>query len=335
MDPVSHAAFGYTVVRAACPAVPRIAAVAFAGALAPDVDAVFMPAGWDVYLRVHELGTHTLIGIAPVALAVAYGVRGRTRAPILPLFQAASLAAASHLALDVMSGARLQLGWPLVPGRSLVPLVAMAEPWVIALLVLGLGTLALFRHQIRRAAQCVLLIFAVCLVVKGVWLVQALGTLRPETFGSMQARVVEAQWFWLREWNVFGRMDSQLMRVSIRPDREPRVVASWPIDSDFPLAVRSRGLDTVRNLLAVHELTFARLRPAADGTTEVLWSDVRFCWMPPSESPPATTRGLLAIGTGPQRIACAMWFGGIYDDAGRAVSQRVRVFGVWQTRPAP
>ena len=335
MDPVSHAAFGYTVVRAACPAAPRIAAAAFAGALAPDVDAVFMPAGWDVYLRVHELGTHTLLGLAPVALAVAYVVRGRTRAPILPLFQAAGLAAASHLVLDVMSGARIQLGWPLLPGRALVPLVAMAEPWVIALLVLGLGALAVFRHQIRRAAQCVLLIFALCLGVKSVWLVQALETLDPETFGSMQARVVEARWFSLREWNVFGRIDGELMRVSIQPDRAPRVMASWPIDSDFPLAVTSRGLDTVRNLLAVHELTFARLLPASDGTTEVLWSDVRFCWMPPSDSPGATPRGLLAIGTGPKRIACALWVGGIYDGAGRALNQRVRVFGVSQTRPAP
>jgi membrane-bound metal-dependent hydrolase YbcI (DUF457 family) len=334
MDPLSHGAFGFTVVRAVCPAVPRLAAAACAGALAPDIDAVFVPAGWDVYLKVHELGTHTLIGIAPVALAVAYGVRGRTRAPILPLFQAAWLAAASHLLLDVISGARIQLGWPLLPGRALVPLVAMAEPWVIALLVLGIGALAVFKYQIRRAAQCVLLIFALCLVVKGAWLVQALRTLRPETFGSMQARIVEAQWFSLREWNVFGRIDGQLMRVSIRPDREPRVVASWPIDSDSPLAVTSRQLDTVRNLLAVHELTFARLRPAADGTTEVLWSDVRFCWMPPSDQP-AAPRGLLAIGTGSERIACALWFGGIYDDAGRAVSQRVQVFGVWQTRPAP
>jgi membrane-bound metal-dependent hydrolase YbcI (DUF457 family) len=335
VDPVSHVAFGYTVVRAACPVVPRLTLAACLGALAPDADAVFMPAGWDVYLRVHELGTHTLVGAAPVALAVAFIARGRTGAPLLPLFQIALLAVMSHLTLDVISGARTLLGWPFLSERTSLPLVAMAEPWMIVLLVIGLVALWRFKDQARIIALGVVALVCVFLSVKAIWLLQARGTLDRETVAFKGAEIIEAKWLSLREWNVFGGTETRLMQVIIRPDRPPRIVASWPIGADFPLAVASRRLDTVRNFLAVHELAFARQLPAVDGMTEVLWSDVRFCWMPGADPPGATTRRLPAIGSSPERIACALWVGGVFDHEGRALSQRVRVFGLWQTRPAP
>jgi membrane-bound metal-dependent hydrolase YbcI (DUF457 family) len=334
VDPVSHVAFGYTVVRAARPAVPRLTLAACLGALAPDADAVFMPAGWDVYLRVHELGTHTLVGAVPLALAVAFIARGRTGTPLLPLFQIALLAVISHLALDVTSGARILLGWPFLSDRTSLPLVAMAEPWMIVLLVLGLIALRVFKDQVRIIALGIVVLVCVCLSVKAIWLVQAQGTLDPDAIGFKGAQIVEAKWFSLREWNVFGGTEARLIQVIIRPDRPPRIVASWPIGTDFPLAAASRRLDTVRNFLAVHELAFARQLPTVDGMTEVLWSDVRFCWMPGAD-PPDATRRLLAIGSSPERIACALWVGGVFDHEGRALSQRVRVFGLWQTRPAP
>jgi membrane-bound metal-dependent hydrolase YbcI (DUF457 family) len=116
------------VVRAVRAPMPRLALAALIGALAPDLDSVFMPFGWDVYLRVHETGTHTLIGTLPVALAAAAAVRGRGRLPLVLLFQVAWLATMSHLFLDVVSGARIRLLSPLGSIRTMVPLVAMAEP---------------------------------------------------------------------------------------------------------------------------------------------------------------------------------------------------------------
>ena len=68
---LDNVTFGYTVARALRPAVPRLALAASLGALAPDVDALFMPAGWDIYLRAHDIGTHSLVGSVPVAFAVA------------------------------------------------------------------------------------------------------------------------------------------------------------------------------------------------------------------------------------------------------------------------
>ena len=41
------------------------------GALAPDVDVPVALAGWDRYLRVHEVGTHSIAGAAIVACAAA------------------------------------------------------------------------------------------------------------------------------------------------------------------------------------------------------------------------------------------------------------------------
>lgn len=332
MDPVSHVAFGYTVAKAVRPAVPRLAVAASLGALAPDVDAVFMPAGWDIYLRAHEIGTHSLIGSVAVALAVAVVVRGRTRAPVLPLFLIALLAVASHLALDAVSGARFQWAWPFFAGRTFLPLVAMAEPWVLVLLVLGLIAILVSRQRARRTARSIVLIFTVCLALKGLWLVEALRTLDAGAVGPMSARIIEASWFSLRQWNVFGRTASDLVQLRIQPGGPPTLLASWP-DNDLPLAAASLRLSTVKNLRAVHELTFPRQLSAANGTTEVLWSDIRFCWKPP-EDPGAALKGFLTAGVGQERIACALWMGGSYDE-GRFVNQRVYVFGVWQTRPAP
>jgi membrane-bound metal-dependent hydrolase YbcI (DUF457 family) len=336
VDPVTHAAFGYTAVRAVWSPRPRLAAVACISALAPDVDALAMPFGWDVYLRVHEVGTHALIGVLPVALAAFLLVRGRNGEPSWPLFAASCLGVLSHLALDVVSGARIRLGWPFVEGRTLVPLVAMAEPWVLALCVVGAGALIVRKERAGNIARLVLLLLTVCLAFKAVWLVQALKTWTGE-LTQADARVVEARWATVDEWTVFTRTAARLTQVSIAPGRAPVMLAEWPLDSEFPLAHRSQQLDDVRNLLAVHELTFAREQGSADGATEVLWSDVRFCWKPAAETDAGRqpVRGPLAIGTGPSRIACALWVGGIFDRSGRPITQRVQVFGLWQTRPAP
>lgn len=304
------------------------------GALAPDVDAVFMPFGWDIYLRVHEIGTHALVGTLPVALAVATIVRGRTREPLAPLFGVAWLAALSHIVLDVVSGARIRLGWPLVEARTLVPLVAMAEPWLIAGFGVSIVALVLAARRRRGAAQLVVGALAVFLGLKSLWLLQAVRTLAPSSASRVDARVIEARWFTLREWNVFESSATTLSHLVIAPGRSPTLVESWPrSDHEVPLVEQSRRLDTVRNLLALHELTFARERTDEQGNTDVLWSDIRFCWTPAALEPGAPRTGPLVLGPEPIRIACALWFGGTYDRAGRALIQRVQVFGRWQVRP--
>jgi membrane-bound metal-dependent hydrolase YbcI (DUF457 family) len=331
VDPVSHAAFGCLIARSARAPMPRLAIAASIGALAPDLDSVLMPFGWDLYLRAHETGTHTLIGSVPLACAAAVVARGRSRLPLAALLQIAWLGVISHLFLDVVSGARIRLFSPFGHIRTMVPLVAMAEPWVLGICLLGVAAMAVGRMRARPTATLAVSIIALSLAVKGVWLAQALHTLPPNA--AVRARIVEAQWASLRQWNVFTRTDTGLTWTSIAPARPPRTRDEWPIASDFPLAQRSRELTVVQNLRTTHELTFAREVRTGDGSLLVLWSDIRFCWRPSGTN--EAQRGPLALGSGPAQVACALWVGGTYDPSGHPINQRVQVFGVWQTRPAP
>lgn len=136
MDPLSHVIFGRTLI-----ALDRrgrfgrgAAAAAVLGALAPDIDAITIWDGWDVYLRVHEIGTHSIAGSAVLAGATAtlvYSVKRRGR--YILLFLAAWTGTLSHVLFDLVSGASIKIGWPLLQGRLSIPLVAMADPWLIAI----------------------------------------------------------------------------------------------------------------------------------------------------------------------------------------------------------
>jgi membrane-bound metal-dependent hydrolase YbcI (DUF457 family) len=312
-----------------------VAVAACLGALAPDIDAVMMPFGWDVYLRVHDVGTHTILGSVLVALAVAVALRNRLQPSTYTLFSASWLGALSHLLLDVVSGARIRLGWPLIDTRTSVPLVAMAEPWLLAASLSAAVMTALLNHHGQRAARLALGAIAIALTVKGIWLAQALGKWGgTPSSASTDAWIVEARWATLREWTVYSRTSEALTQVSIAPGRAPVIISTWTIDDEPSLVRSSRRLADVRNLLAVHELTFARAFPGTQGLTEVLWSDLRYCWRPADGNEGTVLTGPLALGAGPSRIACALWVGGTYDEAGRPIRQRVQVFGLWRSRPA-
>lgn len=107
MDPLSHVIFGRTLI--ALDRHGRFGAgsttAAALGAVAPDIDAITIWRGWDVYLRVHEMGTHSISGSVAVAAATATLVylvkRGRRYAA---LFLAAWIGALSHVIFDLVSG---------------------------------------------------------------------------------------------------------------------------------------------------------------------------------------------------------------------------------------
>ena len=338
MDPISHAVFGQTLAtalgRQASPLRARVIA-GILGALAPDVDAFVMPFGWDLYLRAHEIGTHSLAGSVPIAGTVALVVRAFARdSRTSDLFAAAWLGCLSHIALDLLSGARIQIGWPLVPGRVSLPLVAMGDPWLLAIFVAGALALAMSRHRPRGAAVAVLAGVAVFLGVKAVLLTQARPPDSSGEKGPVLTRIVEARWASLTEWFVFDRRADALTQWQIEAGRPPILLLSWPVVADSPLVRDSRSLGTVRNFLDVHELAFAGELPAADGGSQVLWSDLRFCWQPGVAGGEASPDPVLSASTpaGPAHIACGLWFGGAFDRNRRVLRQLVKVGGWWQTR---
>ena len=131
-------------------------------AISPD--AVLMPVGWDIYLRVHEIGSHSLLGSLGIAALSALVVRLSVRGSRYPrLVAAAWIGGLSHLALDILSGAQVLLGWPLTNGRMSLPLVAMAEPVLIAIFLIGSFALLMAGSQARRQRLAAAVVLAVAL----------------------------------------------------------------------------------------------------------------------------------------------------------------------------
>jgi membrane-bound metal-dependent hydrolase YbcI (DUF457 family) len=324
MDPVSHVVFGRTLIAALeRPDRPRFGpaagAAAILGALSPDVDSVLMPVGWDVYLRFHEIGTHSILGAILVGAAAAAVVRlFAGRATYRALAAAAIVGAFSHLVFDVLSGARLHAAWPFDNTRVSFPLVAMADPWLIAILATGSIVMWMKRRSIRRPAVALLAALAMFLSIKGVLYRRALAaTTGDSRTASVASRVIEARWGSWSEWLVFDRGMTALQAWRVNGWNETiDLELSWPMTRESTLITASRSLDTVRNFLNVHDLGFAIEQPSATETT-VLWSDVRYC----SQQVP-----------GDRTIACGLWFGGVVSPSGQPIRELVKL-GMWtQTR---
>jgi len=341
LDPISHAVFGQTVVtalgRQESPRRTRVIA-GILGALAPDADGLLAPFGWDVYLRAHQVGTHSLAGSLLVAAIVALAVRAFARdSPMSGLVAAAWLGCLSHIVLDVLSGARIQIGWPWIPGRVSLPLVAMADPWLLAIFVAGAIALAMSRHSARRTAVAVAASVAAFLGLKAALLALALvpDSSRPPIVehDPVLTRIVEARWASLTKWYLFDRRPDTLAQWQVEAGRPPILLLSWPVVAESPLVRNSRSLRTVRNFLDVHEIGFAGEVPDEDGGSKVLWSDLRFCWRPVEADGEANAGPMLSAGTpsGPAHVACALWFGAAFDRNGRAIRELVKVGGWWQT----
>jgi len=326
MDPVSHVILAGTIVAALeKPDRSRFgraaASAAMLGALSLDADCVLMPAGWDIYLRFHEIATHSLAGGILLGCMAAALIRWFVRGSrMLGLTLAASVGAVSHLALDVMSGARLGLWWPIINTRVTWPLVAMAEPWLIALLIAGAAAQWLGRRQLRRTALIVVIVVTAFFGIKGTLYAQVRRVADAEGQHSARSpRAFEARWGSWTKWNVFVK-DANVLRTrqvdGWTGTRE--LLLSWPVQPESELVAASRSLDTVRNFLSVHDLTFAVERAEGEGRRAVLWSDIRYCWQTVA---------------GTETIDCGLWFGGTFDADGRALRQVVHVGGWMQTRP--
>lgn len=347
MDPVSHAALARTLVSAfrVTPSSrpPRAAAVAaILGSLSPDIDCVLMPLGWDIYLRAHEVGTHSAAGALLCGLLTAAVVRAFARERAYRELAAAALTgAASHVALDVVASARVRPAWPASDAVASLPLVAMADPWLFALCVIG--PIALWRARSagrgaqgaapdeRRAARLALAAAAIFLTVKGGLGAAAIAHYGREAANGRPviARVVEAEWASLLTWRVFDRTPEALRAWRASAGGEVEQTLAWPIEPESPAVAASRALATVRNFLRAHELGFA-VAGEPDDRIAVMWSDIRFCSGRTVAG--ATLPETVTPRAGGVPIACALWFGGELSGDGTPLRQIVRVGTLTQTR---
>jgi membrane-bound metal-dependent hydrolase YbcI (DUF457 family) len=333
MDPVSHVAFGRTLIALDSRRTFGRGAVAACvlGSLMPDIDAVLMPFGWDIYLRHHQGGTHSLVGsLGCAALTAAIGRLVSKRDHFLPLLLAAWAGTAGHLLLDVISGADVRFGWPF--GRSVaLPLFAMADPWLGGVLVFGLAALVARRANPGRIGGAILIATTILAAGKAVLYTRALNSARTAP-GSSEGSRAEVSWGSLTRWITYeARADVVEARRVDAFDGNVTPLFRMPRGLEDPLVVRSRGLDTVRNFLASHGVTFAIVIGGSAERRLVLWSDLRYCGPPGDRSsmpwgPPDLGSGL--------PIACALWFGGEFDAAtGRPTAAVVYVGHFVQRRP--
>ena len=269
MDPFSHVAFGRTLAALHTPRARSrgtMTAVVL-GTLAPDADAVLMPFGWDIYLRAHQIGTHSALGSLAIAALTAFVVRVSVRDSRFPRLVAAAWAGGlSHLALDILSGAQVGLGWPLIDRRISLPLVAMAEPVLIAIFCAGSMVLFAARksppQRQRLAAIGMLTVAFLFLGLKAVLLITAMSSLGGRS-GQVVDRVVEARWASQTEWYVYDRTTDALQQRRVRAGGEPGASA---------LAADRRGVCPGEQLsIAADRPQFstgssARVRSAASGS---------------------------------------------------------------------
>jgi membrane-bound metal-dependent hydrolase YbcI (DUF457 family) len=330
MDPVSHVAFGRTLVALDSRRTlgPGAIAACMLGSLAPDVDAVFMPIGWDIYLRRHQGGTHSLMGAIACAALTAAMVRLQSkRGHYRSLLLAAWAGSMGHLLLDMMSGADVRLFWP-VGSAVALPLFAMADPWLGGVLVLGLLALVLRPSHSGRMAAAVLTAVTVLAGGKAALYARAPGRHDPSD-GSVQFRRAEVEWGSLTRWITYetrAEAVDALRANTVTGTVTPLIHVLRRLND--PLVVRSRELEAVQNFLAAHGVTFATV--IGTERPQVLWSDLRYCGPPANRSAPWTPTALVSGSP----VSCALWVGGEFDAAsGAPVESIVYVGHFVQRRP--
>ena len=330
MDPVTHAVMArmLTPVRAEHIS-PRIALLAVVAGLAPDVDAVVMPAGWDLYLRVHEVGTHSLSGALVLAGVLAAASRPFIGGPFRRLFAVALAGVASHVLLDVLSGASIRLAWPFATWRTTVGLIGMADPWLAVPVALALVLVLVTRLRIDAVAPYVLAFAAVLFAGKAVSRQAALRHYRAVADPAAMARSVQAEWGSLTRWWVYERTTGRVRGWTV--DAKTGVAAitlDMPAGTARPMSRGEDQLAPVTNALSLLELP-VRITTFAGDKTTVFWSDLRFCYTPDATAGPLPGSRLRPTA---DPIACGVWFAGEIDPQGRVVRQFVTIGEYLQAR---
>lgn len=340
MDPVSHLLFARMVaaLRTQRPVPRGVVAATVLGGIAPDIDAALMAIGWDVYLRWHEVGTHALAGTPLVALAA--GAFVSTWAPSTSLGSlvfAAWLGVLSHLFFDLYSGATMGLLWPMTSQTVSAPVVAMADPIVIAVLVIGAIGHWLWPRVPRTAAALVMAVLALVSAAKlttRAWATTAYVQAAHAAGPATERVALEAVWGSWTAWQFFDRLPDGRVRawrsdgwngvVWMRFEQPARLEAGFARQSLDDFA-------TVRNFVPTHGFVFATRRDNGSGSV-VFWSDARFCWTPQEASDAQDDVPHQDVRPAKEPLRCALWFGGSYDVSGRPHEALVWLGGHLQRR---
>jgi len=161
VEPFTHAFSSLALARAGQRRLPRFGtAMMVVSGLAPDLDYASYLGGAGAFIRWHRAVLHSAIGTGVMACVIAGAFfvldrrippgKSRAAAGLLPFrFRPAlvvcALGASGHLLLDLASGVGVQLLWPFRVHWYGRELAKNFDPWVLALLVIGLLLPLLFK----------------------------------------------------------------------------------------------------------------------------------------------------------------------------------------------
>ncbi len=177
MDPLTHVCSGVLLGQTLRPAPAlRLPTVLILGvaAFAPDVDAVSYLWGADVYGRVHHFYTHTLVGLAVVAAALA--AIETLWAPAISFARLLLLNAAGvtlHLLGDLVAVWPLRILWPWSERDFVLRWTGDFDLAVMVVVGLAAGLAA--TDNLRAHARWIALAAAIILVAYFLWFAGAAG----------------------------------------------------------------------------------------------------------------------------------------------------------------
>lgn len=142
MDPLTHTLTGLFLSRAGLKRwTPHAAPILMLAANAPDIDIVTARGGWLDYLQYHRHVTHSLAAMPVMAILPVLLIGGvfRKRVQWGGAFAAALIAVASHLLLDYTNVYGIRLFLPFSSQWERLDVTGVVDPWIWAVLLLGLA----------------------------------------------------------------------------------------------------------------------------------------------------------------------------------------------------
>jgi membrane-bound metal-dependent hydrolase YbcI (DUF457 family) len=226
VDITTHALASFALARGFFPrrGWPTVLGIIFAGVVA-DVDLIFALLGPAAYFAARRTFTHSIPGTIVVIVVAVLFTRYIAKKQLLQVFAALffplGLAAAVHVALDVLQSEGVALLWPFSAKRCAADWLPSIDLWILALLLAGILVPELLRlvsseigakdKQPRgRNGAIVALAFTVAYIgVRALFHSGSIASLDPHSYRSESARRVAAYPDALSVFNWHGVVETQ------------------------------------------------------------------------------------------------------------------------------
>ncbi len=259
--------------------------IVVAGTIA-DVDAASGFLGPSAYLKWHQTYTHSLVGtlcVVAIGMLVAISIAARKSAP-LPWILLAMVAAASvHLVMDLWQSDGITVLWPIRGTRFAADFVPGTDPWILTMLILGLGIPEIFRlvnseigakDKTPRGRNGALIALALILLYVGIrdlFHANALAALDAHAYKGESPRMIGAfaDTLSIFSWHGIAETQSMVCLVEVRVDPTAQLdadAASCQHKPEPSAALElARKTDAAQEFLRVERFPKATVEKTPDG----------------------------------------------------------------------